>query len=635
MKMGTQFQEVTYEDWIKAAEAQLKGKPFDKLFSKTYEGITIKPLYEAKDVENSFPLPGQVPFVRGTNEEDSSWLVNQFISGEDFEKLNENLKKALNRGQNSLYFSVDPVYHIDHLSTILKDIHIEEVHLYIDATRNRVFLPLFIHYCEKQQISTSKLNGTIAIDPFYEMVRLGEDEKAFQKASDFLLSSIKWSIQNDIHLNLALLNSKEFHEAGSNIVQELAFTFLKAIELLETLTDQGISVEDITKRIQFSFQIGSDFFMEIAKLRAAKIVWATIVQAYGGKEDAQKISIHAETSTLNKSKLDSHVNLLRTTGEAFAAVLGGVDSLTITPFDEVNQSSELAERIARNTHFIMQEESLLNKIQDPAGGSYYIDSLTNSLAEKVWEMIQSYEKDGGFIKALKEGKVQKEIEEIYLLKKKDIEYKKRILIGTNVYANLGEELIISEHKKDFKPLYFTNFKDFEASLDRIEQNGGNALSLREELTLLDNAKVAPLIRNRLSEPFETLRFNAENFKKLNGYYPTLTIVTIGQLKHYKPRLDFVKGLLATGGMDVKVLSAQDHEDIDDQMIILCGRDEDYDQLDNTFIDSLKNKAKHLWIVASPDNKYADKWRIEKTVHAKLNAYEWLQDVQQLLGVREG
>lgn len=633
MTRNTQFQEVTFEDWVKAAESQLKGKPIEKLFSKTYEGITVKPLYEQKDVKESFSHPGDSPFVRGTTQSNDGWFVCQYLHHTDPEMINKKLVESFDRGQRTIYFSVETIENINQLKTIFHNINVEEVTFYIDATKNRAFLPLFAHYCETIGVSLSKINGTIAIDPFFELVQLGFSERTFQEAVDYIASSLEWTLENNLNIKLALLRGREFHEAGANLVQELTFTFLKSIELLETLTDKGFSINDVAPYMQFSFTISSDFFMEMAKLRAAKQIWATIVSAYGGNEASQKICLHAETSSWNKSKLDMHVNLLRTTSEAFSAVIGGVNYLTISPFDELTgQPSELADRIARNIHFILREESFLHKVQDPSGGSYYVDTLTEEICEKVWDNIQTYEKSGGFLKRFIDGTIQNEIENMYDWKRSDVEKRNKLLIGTNIYANLGEKMtrsVLNENRKTF--IETTNF---QSCLQVVQECNGSIVSLLKEQEAAKESTIRPLVSRRLSEPFERLREKAEIYKNKTGAFPSVTVTTIGQLKDYKPRLDFIRGVLATGGIEVKVHPLEEKEIAHNEIVILCGTDEDYARIEQDDISWLNEISTNLWMVGKEGNEWIEKWSIHKAIDSNLNVLHLLEHAHQLLGVDE-
>ncbi|WP_243290183.1 methylmalonyl-CoA mutase family protein [Bacillus sp. FJAT-47783] len=632
MTRDTQFQEATFEDWVKAAESQLKGKPFDKLFSKTYEGITVKPLYDQEDVKESFTYPGDSPFVRGTTQSNDGWSVCQYLHHTDPEIMNKKLVESFKRGQNTIYISVDHIENTDQLKTIFHNIDVEEVTFYIDATKNRAFLPLFVHYCETSGISLSKIKGTIAIDPFFELVQLGVSERTFQDAVEYIASSLTWTLENNMNIKLALLRGREFHESGANLIQELSFTFLKSIELLETLTDKGFSINDIARSMQFSFTVSSDFFMEIAKLRAAKQIWATIVSAYGGDEHAQKICLHAETSFWNKSKLDMHVNLLRTTSEAFSAVIGGVNYVTISPFDELTgQPSELADRIARNIHYILREESFLHKVQDPAGGSYYVDTLTKEICENVWNNIQTYEKSGGFLKRFIDGTIQNEIENTYEWKRSDVEKRNKLLIGTNIYANLGEKITHSVPNEDSNT--FIEIANFQSCLQIVKEQNGSVASLKEHKTTKES-HIRPLTPRRLSEPFERLREKADMYKNKTGAYPSVTVTTVGQLKDYKPRLDFIRGVLATGGIEVKVQSVEDQEIKHHQIVILCGTNEDYARIEQADISWLIEKSANLWMVGKEGNEWMGKWHIHKAIDSKLNVLHLLEHAHQLLGVDE-
>lgn len=625
MLKDTQFQEATYEEWLQVAKAQLKGKPIEKLFKETYEGLTIEPLYDESHLDQSFSHPGVVPFTRGTNSE-NGWNIAQLIEWNQAHELNERLLQAMNRGQNTLHFSVKEITDLHQLETIFQQIDIEQLTLFLDARENRAFLPLFIHYCEEKGISFQNIKGSIAVNPFYELTQYGRDE-SFKEATQFLASLISWAKAHRLSTRLILLKGTEFHEAGAHNVQELTYTFLQAIEILEALTDKGLTVDEIALYMQFSFSIGSDFFMEIAKLRAAKHIWATIVAAYGGSEESQKLSLHAQTSEWNKSKLDIHVNLLRTTSEAFSAVIGGVDYLTIAPFDQLSDSSELGERIARNIHFILQEESFLHKVQDPAGGSYFIDTLTKQLTEKVWENIQQNEKAGGFLVQFMNGVVQDEIEKTYEVKRKDLEERKKLLIGTNVYANLEDHMTDDAPKALEKSVSIVE-TDVETCLSIIRSNHGSIQSLCE-IEPLAEPKVRPLQKRRWAEPFEEMRKRALRYKEQQGHFPEIAVIPIGLLKDYKPRLDFLRGLMATGGVMAKEYSLEDK--IEHAIVVLCGADDDYKLLTKDDVQRLKETGR-LWVVGQVSEGWNEKGEIDKFIHAKLNVLQLLEEVHQLLGV---
>jgi len=617
MSNNAQFQSVTYEDWLKAAEAQLKGKPIENIFSKTYEGLVIKPLYDANDSQANLAL-------RDFSNRKKGWNIAQLVIGDTPEELNRQLLQAIKRGQNSLHFSVDEVTHVDQLEVIFHNIDVTMCTFFIDATTNRAFLPLLMRYCERKGIAPSSIKGSIAIDPFYEMIEYGKDDSTFEEAVSFIESSITWARESQLHIQLILVRGAEFHEAGAHAIQELTYAFLQSIELLEALTDKGFSIDELVPYFQFSFSVSSDFFMEIAKLRAAKTIWNSIAAAYGAKEENRNIHLHAQTSNWNKSQLDTHVNLLRTTNEAFAAVIGGGDYLTIVPFDNVMHTSELGERIARNIHFILQEESFLHKVQDPAGGAYFVESLTEQVTEKVWENIQRYEKEGGFIAQFLKGTIQDEIDKTYEEKVSDLKNRQQLLIGTNIYANIDDHLL--DEKRERRDTWIT-VSTIEECYSAMNANSGSVHSLRKSFEKQEQ-KTRPVIKKRWAEPFEHLRKRAQSYKNQNGSFPQVAVVTVGKLKDYKPRLDFVKGVMATGGVVVNEYEL--HDTITEQVIILCGASDDYKELSIGEIKRLKQNG-WLWVVGKESEGDRD-WPVDQFVYSGVNVLQLLEEMHQLLGV---
>ena len=263
------------------------------------------------------------------------------------------------------------------------------------------------------------------------------------KLNDSAFEDLKSVVEETAGLPLfrtIAVHGKFFANSGSSIVQELAFSLAQGAEYMTRLTELGLSADQVAQNIKFNFSIGKVYFMEIAKLRAARLLWAQIVKAYNPQsEESAKMVAHSETNSYNKTIYDPYVNMLRTQTEAMSAALGGASSVTVLPFNAIyEESTEFSERIARNQQILLKEESHLDKIADPAGGSYYIETLTASLAEQAWKLFLEVQEKGGFVAAFREGFIQKEIKAMAAQRDANVAQRRENILGTNQFPNFSE-----------------------------------------------------------------------------------------------------------------------------------------------------------------------------------------------------
>ncbi|MGG1675000.1 acyl-CoA mutase large subunit family protein [Neobacillus sp. NRS-1170] len=484
MKDKSLFQEFptpTFQQWREAVEKTLKGASIEeKLVTNTYEGIPLQPIYRHNDTENIpylSTMPGQFPFVRGTTAEgdlEKPWDVCQQLAFSTPQEFNKAARHDLEKGQTMLHMVSDDKRWFElesdqntsfdkgvSLSTLqdfqkaFQDINLEEVPVFIEA--GLIGLPFyasFMAYLQKQHQDPKKLRGCIGMDPLGQLVTRGSLPYSINQAYEMMSEITKWSKQFVPHVQTIIVDARPYHEAGGNAVQELAFAIAGGLEYLRNLENYQISVDDAAQRMRFSFSIGSNFFMEIAKFRAARMVWARIVKELGGNETSQKMSIHARTSAWTKTIQAPYINILRGTIEAFGGIIGGVNSLSVSPFDEPNGASdEFSRRIARNTQLILEKEAHLGKVVDPAGGSWYIESLTFSLAEKAWALFQKVEEMGGLYNALQAGFPQEMVAKTADEKMENIKQTKHKFVGVNIYPELsersiGSRLLNQQHNPD-------------------------------------------------------------------------------------------------------------------------------------------------------------------------------------------
>ncbi|MBS4176407.1 methylmalonyl-CoA mutase family protein [Lederbergia citrea] len=436
------FLSTGYELWEQTAEKSLKGKPIELLNSETYENITISPIYTKKDIQNIKidQFPGS--YVRTFKNVDlNNWKIAQNLRCSDWSDLKKLLGKGLENGLETISLDLDELEDINKFN-------FEELH---DIVNNIPYMIItksnFQQIAEKLLQSDLDVTGVIATDPLTSGLSQGylNGSKHWQEWQENIIK-LDQKLPN---LKTILIDTSPYHNSGSNVVQELAVALAEAVFYIEQMRGRGWETEKTIQKIVFHFSIGSDFFLEIAKLRAFRKLWKTIVHAYRIKPSDNHVTVSAETSSFTKSILDPHVNILRSGNEAFAAILGGVDFLHVTPFDEhAAISNEFSMRIARNTQLLLREESYLNRVIDPAGGSFYIESLTETLVEKAWKFFQEIDLHGGIYSTLESGWLQQKIKETLNRKVEDVNTGKRSLIGVNVYAQPNELLSFEQRSKE-------------------------------------------------------------------------------------------------------------------------------------------------------------------------------------------
>ena len=412
-KLFDQFAPVSTETWKAKVVADLKGADFDKkLVWRTNEGFNVQPMYRAEDIENlktTDSLPGEYPFVRGTRT-DNEWFIRQNIVVENVAEANEKAKSLTTKGVTSFGFKLSEALTADNVATLLDGIDLAKVEVNFES-------------CPKCAVATTKalveyltsngkadeFTGSVKFDPFVRLLKHGVDFGGDIKAMAKELTEIVAPVKNLRVFTVFFVDTVLLSDAGAYIAQELGYALAWGNEWMSQLTDAGVAVDEAAKRIKFNMGITSNYFMEIAKFRAARMLWAQIVKQYQPECDcACKMNVHAATTKFNQTVFDAHVNLLRTQTETMSAALAGVDSITVTPFDaQFKNPDEFSERIARNQQLLLKEESHLDKITDPAGGSYYVETLTASIADVAWKNFLAIEDLGGFYAAIKSRKSSK------------------------------------------------------------------------------------------------------------------------------------------------------------------------------------------------------------------------------------
>lgn len=613
-KLFTDFPAISTEEWMAKITADLKGADFEKkLVWKTNEGFKVNPFYRSENIEGlktTDALPGEFPYVRGTKK-DNDWYVRQDITVVDFKAANAKALDILNKGITSLGFIIpgDDV-NAENIKTLLNDICPEAVELNF-STCNRKSLELvkiLVDYLKSKDVNLSECYGSVNYDPFKPILKHGTDNSEWAaKAAEVALAAE--SLPNFRVLNV---NATKFNNAGAYIYQELGFALANGNEILSKLVEKGLDATLVAKKIKFNFGIGSNYFMEVAKFRAARWLWAEIVKAYTPNAEcgcAAKIYAHAETSTYNMTTFDAHVNLLRSQTEAMSASIAGVNSLTVLPFDEgFKDSDNFSERIARNQQLLLKEECHFDKITDPSAGSYYIENLTSSIAEEAWKLFLEID-ENGFYAALKEGTVQNAIKASSDARFKALATRREVLLGTNQFPNFTE-VAANKIKKDNACGCGCSHKD------------GDLLALPA---------------TRLATEFENLRLSTEK----SGKTPVAFMLTIGNLAMRLARSQFSCNFLACAGY--KVIDNLGFETVADgikaareknaDIIVICSSDDEYTTLAPEAYELVKG-GKEIFVVAGAPASTDDLKAvgIENFINVKSNVLETLKGFNAKLGI---
>ena len=614
-KLFGQFPPISTAEWKDKVIADLKGADFDKkLVWRTNEGFNVQPMYRAEDIvglKTTDSLPGEYLYVRGTKC-DNEWLIRQDIFVENPQEANRKALDLLNKGITSLGFQIgrDQITP-ESLASLLNGINAEKVELnFISCIKNASKIGEELSsYFKKQGIDLQKVKGSIGFDPFKRILKHGRD---FPKYADMAEQVIN-SVSELPGYRVLMADAFMLNNAGSYITQELGFALAWGNEWLSVLTDKGLSVDKVANRIKFNFGISSNYFMEMAKFRAARMLWAQIVSAYKPNCDcASKIEMHAQTSRFNMTIYDAHVNLLRSQTETMSAALAGVNSITVTPFDiTYKQPDEFSERIARNQQLLLKEESRFNKIVDPAGGSYYIETLTASIAEEAWKLFLEVEDAGGFYAALRSGFVQNTVNAAAESRRTAIARRKEILLGTNQYPNIHE-----------------------TALDKIVAETGHSCGCHhhEECT----PEMPALHTVRGASDFEALRLATEK----SGKRPKVFMLTIGNLAMRLARSQFSGNFFGCAGYEIidnlgfDTVQAGVEAAIKAKadIVVLCSSDEEYATLAPEAYKLLEGKA--IFVVAGAPESMEDlkAQGITRFINVRSNVLETLKEYNTLLSI---
>lgn len=614
-KLFTEFKAPTRQEWLDKIQADLKGADFNKrLVWRTNEGFAAQPFYLREDIQSlATPeaVPGEFPYVRGNKNKDNTWYVRQDIDATDAKEANAKALDLLNKGIDSLGFSIKSQdVSSEFVETLLSGIRCDKVELNFNTCKRRTvdLAAILKDYFVSHGYDKEKIVGSFDWDPMEKIVMKGQDVTPILSFAPRIVETMRdYPNFRCISVNAVALNN-----AGAYIVQELGYALAWGNEYLNRLTDAGIDADTAASKIKFNFGISENFFMEIAKFRAARMLWAEIVKQYEPKNAAScKMCANAKTSEYNMTLFDSYVNMLRSQTEAMSAALSGVHSIVVTPFDAVYETpSDFSERIARNQQLLLKEESHFDKVVDPGAGSYFIEELTTSLSSEAWKIFLNVENNGGFLESIKKGMVQDDINATSTKRHDAAAKRKEFILGTNQFPNFTE-------KSDGK----------QSTVSTCLCGGGHH----------HETPFKSITASRLADEFENLRITTEQ----SGKVPVAFMLTIGNLAMRQARAQFSCNFLACAGY--KVIDNLGFKTVEEgvdaavaagaDIVVLCSSDDEYAEYAIPAFRHLNNRA--MFIVAGApacmdDLKAAG---IDNFIHVRCNVLETLKEYNTKLGIQ--
>ncbi len=622
-RLFSDFAAPTRQEWLDKITADLKGADFQKkMVWRTNEGFSMQPFYRKEDVEK-LPLvdalPGEFPYLRGNRAKSNEWRVRQDITcGDDPGEANAKALDILNRGVDSLGFIIPRGQLTEaYMGALLEGILPECVELNFETCQGRSveLAKLVAAWLQRKGADPKKVEGSVAFDPLSRMLTRGRDTSALLTEAKTMVDTLAAYPG----MRAIAVNAYKLTDAGAYSYQELGYALAWGNEYLHLLTEGGVSPEVAARNIKFNLGTGGVYFMEIAKLRAARLLWANIVAQYTTDEEAAKMHACARTTTFNQTLFDAYVNLLRSQTEAMSAALGGAESIVVTPFDTpYEQPSELAERLARNQQLLLRDECHFDRIVDAAGGSYFIEKLTEALAREAWKLFLAVEDDGGFLSEAKAGKVQQAINETNAARHANAARSREFLLGTNQFPNFTETSEGKTPKEDLCNTFPKTCQGKAGDEDKAE------------------AVIPRIEARRLASDFETLRLATEKAKKT----PTAFMLTIGNLAMRQARAQFSCNFLRTAGYQViDNLGFQTVEEGVDaaleagaDIVVICSSDDEYATYAIPAFEYLNGRA--MFVVAG-NPACADELRasgIENFIHVRVDQLATLKGFNAKLGV---
>ena len=578
-KLLQEFPPVSTQSWEEVITKDLKGADYAKrLIWQSEDGLAVKPYYRAEDIaglEYLDAAPGNFPYAR-SDRSTGDWRIREEIDAVDPAKANQAALTAVVAGAEEIAFRDVRVKSVSDLATLLANLQEIPVHFQnADESLIRLLIGRLIEGQKPSPVAMSTDWDPLTNVDFAAEVVAGAPS-----------ALVPFTIHGD-----------GFEESGATAVEEVGFTLAAAIDFLAEMQSRNVDINRAAASIAFSFAIGADYFFQIAKLRAFRLLWARAVESFGGTRESAKARIHARTSRWNETIYDPHVNILRGTTEAMSAVLGSADSISVAPFDECYKApDDASRRLARNTQILLKQEALLSRVADPGGGSYCIEVITDFIAREGWKAMQAIEAAGGYRKA--QAQITRALEQSLAAREKAVLSRRRIFTGTNQHANLSEK-----------------------ALDRI-----------------DVSRLAG--EKRGAQMYEELRLRTERHAAQTGKSPRVLLAEIGDVKMRSARSGFAAHFFGCAGFTIVTKRFDGTAEIaasDADLIVLCSSDPEYPALAAELIAKLKALGHKTPVIVAGYPDSAEQLKaagVADFVHIRSNPIEVLTKWQQQLGIKD-
>ena len=621
-----EFEPTSYETWKAAAESALKGADFNKkLFTKTYEGITLKPIYVQQDVDainEASSFPGSTDYLRGVNASGyiaEPWAVAQAVKACCPKAANEKVLYELEKGATAVNLTIGEkgvkVESADDVKALFAGVDLTKVSVQLDCGASSLKV---LEAMAAAGVDMKALKGCVGGDVLGALLADGMLTASVADLYDAMAAGVKMATG----ARTVYVNGNVYANGGANAVQEVAYCMATAVAYINAMLERGVDVNTAASSIRFGFSLGSNFFMEIAKIRAARMIFAQIVAAFGGDKEAQKINVFARTSSFTKTVYDPYVNILRATTETFSGVVGGIDALEVAPLDEAYgcEPDEQTARIARNIQIMMQNEFNLLQPVDPAGGSWYVETLTAEIANAAWTKFQGVEAKGGMEACIMDGSVQADVAEVLAARFKNLEVRADSAVGTNNYANVADD------------------PKNPAKLDREVVAApvvtGTAVVTAEKIGA-----------HRWTERFEALRNKTLAYKAETGKTIDIFLANMGPIPQHKARADFACGffevanfnMLRNNGFETVEACAAAAVESGAPVAVICSTDATYPELVPALTKAIKAAKPEMTVMVAgaPAAEYKESYLaagVDDFVHVKANCYDVLSKIQNARGI---
>jgi methylmalonyl-CoA mutase len=685
------FPPVDYDAWRALAEADLGGASFEqKLVTHTYEGIDVQPVYTRRDRPGEGDpdgFPGLPPFVRGTEPlgaVQTGWDLRQEHAHPDLKAANEAILEDLQGGVTSLLLRLDlaarngldpdhpaatelagrdglMAYHVDDLDTLLSGVHLDMIGVTLEA--GAAFLPaaaVLVALWRRRGIRPDQVRGAFNADPLAVLARDGQLPMSPEIALAQLAELAVWTAEHYPHVTAVRVGTAPYHHAGATAAQDVAFGMATAVEYLRAMVEAGLGVDAAVRQFLFSISLGTHHFLAIAKLRAARRLWARVVEVSGGSPAARAMRIHSRVSKRVLTLRDPYVNLLRNTVACFAAGVGGAEAITSVPFDSVgNLPDRFSRRIARNTVLILQEEARLHRVIDPGGGSWYLDWLTDQVAEKAWGIFQEVERRGGMLRALWDGWVAQQIDSAFAPRAKNLARRKEGITGVSEFPDLGEAPI-QRPLPDSAALRAAARARIalrrSANLPLGSAGGGMHLaveaaeggaSLGQLARVLgfhgEPTAIPPLAPHMFAVPFEELRDASDAWLATHGKRPRVFLANMGSAAHHTARATYAKNFFEAGGFEVignngfreAEAAAKAFTDSGATIAVICSSDKLYPEAVPQVAPKLKAAGARSVVLAGNPGANEAAWRaagVDRFIFIKCDVLGTLREMLREEGV---